>query len=304
MIRTLESLSGSCRRQFCQFVGSLNLEQAPGDCEQLVGQYESEYYDDGRSYFTLWDDNEVIGAMGVITREIPARGETFISGVYVREGEVGALVRLMAEVFRYLLPHPVETLSLGRASGLGHLDEPLLELGFEEVYRTLELVHAGGTGDLAQGSCVELEELSPGNCTHYRRIHNEAFSNAPNGATLSAAGLRETMESGRLTGLCLVGGDPVGIYDMHIDGQVGWINDIAVSPDHQGRGIGSALLVALLEHLHGEGCAEVRLQVISANETATKLYTRCGFELERCISTWYRMDAGPLPVHSPGRRHR
>jgi [ribosomal protein S18]-alanine N-acetyltransferase len=53
---------------------------------------------------------------------------------------------------------------------------------------------------------------------------------------------------------------------------------IAVATAHWGRGIGSALLGALLDAATGRGCAEVFLEVREDNPRARGLYQRRGFE--------------------------
>jgi [ribosomal protein S18]-alanine N-acetyltransferase len=50
-----------------------------------------------------------------------------------------------------------------------------------------------------------------------------------------------------------------------------------VRPELQGRGIGSALLTALLEEAAVRGCAEIFLDVRADNDRARRLYERFGF---------------------------
>jgi [ribosomal protein S18]-alanine N-acetyltransferase len=52
---------------------------------------------------------------------------------------------------------------------------------------------------------------------------------------------------------------------------------IAVRPAYWGRGIGSALLAALLDAARERGCAEVLLEVRADNPRAQGLYRRRGF---------------------------
>ena len=53
---------------------------------------------------------------------------------------------------------------------------------------------------------------------------------------------------------------------------------IAVHPAHWGRGIGSALLAALIQAARERGCAAVFLEVRADNPRAHGLYLRRGFE--------------------------
>jgi ribosomal protein S18 acetylase RimI-like enzyme len=56
------------------------------------------------------------------------------------------------------------------------------------------------------------------------------------------------------------------------------IHDIAVVPEHRGKGIGRALLAAVEEEARRRGCAKITLEVRSDNALARDLYRRCGFQ--------------------------
>ncbi|MGO5115557.1 ribosomal protein S18-alanine N-acetyltransferase [Candidatus Avoscillospira sp. LCP25S3_F1] len=55
------------------------------------------------------------------------------------------------------------------------------------------------------------------------------------------------------------------------------ILNVAVSPDHRGRGIGRALLTELEQRLRQQGVTEVLLEVRPSNAPAIALYTSLGF---------------------------
>jgi [ribosomal protein S18]-alanine N-acetyltransferase len=57
-----------------------------------------------------------------------------------------------------------------------------------------------------------------------------------------------------------------------------WVNNIAVRRDRQRRGIGRALLEALLAEAVRRGAHRVLLEVAADNEAAQKLYAGYGFE--------------------------
>lgn len=57
-----------------------------------------------------------------------------------------------------------------------------------------------------------------------------------------------------------------------------FIKDLAVAPDHQRRGVATALLSTIFAALAERGCREVRLKVQSDNPSrAQDLYARLGF---------------------------
>jgi len=55
------------------------------------------------------------------------------------------------------------------------------------------------------------------------------------------------------------------------------IHDLAVSPEHSGRGIGGALLRAVEAAARERGCVKVTLEVRENNQRARYLYERAGF---------------------------
>lgn len=63
------------------------------------------------------------------------------------------------------------------------------------------------------------------------------------------------------------------------------VHTLAVDPAYQGRGVGRALLVALLEHAQG---ATVFLEVRTDNETAIALYRSAGFTVIGTRRGYYR----------------
>lgn len=56
-----------------------------------------------------------------------------------------------------------------------------------------------------------------------------------------------------------------------------YISDLWVSPDEQGRGVGSAILTELIDRMRAEGLGRARIEVAQANLRAIDLYVRQGF---------------------------
>lgn len=56
------------------------------------------------------------------------------------------------------------------------------------------------------------------------------------------------------------------------------IHDLAVLPQHQGKGVGQALLDAVEDHARRKGCCKLTLEVLDDNTRARALYRRFGFE--------------------------
>jgi ribosomal protein S18 acetylase RimI-like enzyme len=63
------------------------------------------------------------------------------------------------------------------------------------------------------------------------------------------------------------------------------IQNIGVTPQHRGRGVGAALIVASLHGLQQVGVTRVGLEVTADNDSAVRLYRRLGF---RVVKTVYK----------------
>ena len=73
----------------------------------------------------------------------------------------------------------------------------------------------------------------------------------------------------------------------------GWIRDIAVHPDHRGKGLARALLLMDLQLLRDEGLATASLGVDVGNETgALRLYEQCGFTVSKEYAIYLRQIGG------------
>jgi ribosomal protein S18 acetylase RimI-like enzyme len=82
-----------------------------------------------------------------------------------------------------------------------------------------------------------------------------------------------------------------GVALLGIRGERGWIGGLGVVPAARRRGIGRALMEAVL----AEAPPDVTLEVIEQNEPAIRLYEDLGFERARILEVW-SLDAGVPPA--------
>lgn len=68
---------------------------------------------------------------------------------------------------------------------------------------------------------------------------------------------------------------------------LGHIKDLAVHPDHRGRGIGARLLRHSLQSLAEQGARRVKLEVRQGNEPARSLYGEFGFTRRTVTPNYY-----------------
>ena len=69
----------------------------------------------------------------------------------------------------------------------------------------------------------------------------------------------------------------------------GHILDIAVDPAYRKRGVGTTLMMRIMEMFRARGASKVRLEVRVSNMGARKFYSRLGFKEVHIAKRYYRM---------------
>lgn len=87
-------------------------------------------------------------------------------------------------------------------------------------------------------------------------------------------------EEGKLVASCMVG----------YEGHRGWINYLAVHPDHQRRGLARQLMQHAENLLRAVGCPKINLQVRSTNAAVLAFYERIGFVQDAVVSLGKRLE--------------
>ena len=95
-----------------------------------------------------------------------------------------------------------------------------------------------------------------------------------------AANLLLYEECGHLLGSVMVG----------YDGHRGWINYLAVDPEHRRRGLGRLLMHEAEQRLRALGCAKINLQVRVTNDEALAFYRDLGFRVDDTVSMGLRLE--------------
>jgi mycothiol synthase len=84
-------------------------------------------------------------------------------------------------------------------------------------------------------------------------------------------------------------GEPVGALTASLSGDRGWVDYLAVSASHRGRGVGAALLRHSFSVLARLGLDRVLVNVDAENPTgATALYERVGMRIVKRWDLWER----------------
>ena len=61
------------------------------------------------------------------------------------------------------------------------------------------------------------------------------------------------------------------------DGHRGWVNYLAVAPEHQRKGLGRALMQRVEELMQARGCPKVNIQIRAGNAAVVAFYERLGY---------------------------
>ncbi|MDG2308227.1 MAG: GNAT family acetyltransferase [Candidatus Binatia bacterium] len=76
------------------------------------------------------------------------------------------------------------------------------------------------------------------------------------------------------------------------EGHRGWINYLAVAPEHRREGLGRRMMGMAEDALRKLGCPKVNLQVRADNQAVVEFYERIGFAVEKRFSLGKRLDSG------------
>lgn len=90
----------------------------------------------------------------------------------------------------------------------------------------------------------------------------------------------------------------VGVIDGRVvatamagyEGHRGWINYLAVAPEHQRRGLARQMMNDAERRLRASGCPKINLQVRSGNANAIEFYRAIGYIQDDVISMGKRLE--------------
>jgi ribosomal protein S18 acetylase RimI-like enzyme len=137
---------------------------------------------------------------------------------------------------------------------------------------------------------MEVRRVTPGEWEELRDIRLASLLDTPDafGGTYAVSVLRDetwwrdwakrTAESETdAMFLAWDGGKPVGIVGTFNDAGESVVIAMWAAPAHRGRGLGRALLDAVVSFIRAQGAREVVLGVTDGNDAARALYERYGF---------------------------
>jgi mycothiol synthase len=125
-------------------------------------------------------------------------------------------------------------------------------------------------------------------------LYDASFGPAPWYQPFSESEVAETLDAAGDLLFAVSGSEPVGVAWMRLEEALGVIEPVGVTPAHQGKGVGRALLASALLRLRRRGATAARLGVWQDNEVAIRLYQQMGFRQSRSrIYLGYDLDESP-----------
>jgi len=123
----------------------------------------------------------------------------------------------------------------------------------------------------------EVRILGPGDGTLLRNVAPGVFDHALNPALVAEFLGDERHHLAVAIEDQTVVGFASGVHYVHPDKPAElWINEVGVAPSHHRRGIGKAVIAALLEHAKRLGCREAWVLTDRTNQAAMRLYASTG----------------------------
>ncbi len=87
----------------------------------------------------------------------------------------------------------------------------------------------------------------------------------------------------------LAGGKIVATVMAGYEGHRGWVNYLAVAPEHRTKGYGRLLMRHIEERLVAMGCPKLNLQVRATNQAVLEFYRKLGYSVEERVSLGKRL---------------
>jgi ribosomal protein S18 acetylase RimI-like enzyme len=73
------------------------------------------------------------------------------------------------------------------------------------------------------------------------------------------------------------------------EGHRGWINYLAVSPEHQHKGYARAMMRRVEVLIQAKGCPKINLQIRGTNTNVIKFYQAIGYDVENAVGLGKRL---------------
>ncbi|MCH8063176.1 MAG: GNAT family N-acetyltransferase [Chloroflexi bacterium] len=245
--------------------------------------------------FLALNDSNPVGFL-LVSYEEPI-GRTVASGGVLEDYRNRGIGReLLTTAVSHARELGVSVLHIEASSESGSANHLLMSEGFNIVKRFWQMQWKGDEApavDVPDGFALRPFRLGEDE-EALTELQNTAFGEnwgfSPN--TVEQITARVRLTPGDPEGIILVmDGERVAAYDWTLQslgaaGSIGWISMTGVHPDYRGKGLGTLVVTAGINHLKANGVDTVELEVDSDNVPARELYLKLGFKKLR-ETTWY-----------------
>ena len=296
-LRSYKELSPEQRLQVFRFTQGF---QNPGfsDPQAQEKAYLGPAFEAGATQLSVWAGDRVVGGIGVVIKEVPIKGEAYLTNFFVEADRRDVFEILLDSALAKIPTENLRAIELGLLPQAQELLLWSMAHGFKEAFSLLEYRYEVPKETPLASMDEAFEPLSSENQETFRQLANRAFRESPNGATMTEEDVEQVLKELQhpdFVALYHREGEPVGYYQLSLDPHgVGWIEAIGVDPAHHGRGIGRVVLNRGIEVL-SEKVSTIKLKVASSNPAALRLYEKRGFILEKVASVWLQIDGAPSP---------
>jgi ribosomal protein S18 acetylase RimI-like enzyme len=88
----------------------------------------------------------------------------------------------------------------------------------------------------------------------------------------------------------VVGHEIVATIMAGYEGHRGWINYLAVDPNHRLKGLGRVMMSQAEQLLREVGCPKINLQIRSTNAAVIEFYKHIGYQIDDVVSMGHRLE--------------
>jgi ribosomal protein S18 acetylase RimI-like enzyme len=94
----------------------------------------------------------------------------------------------------------------------------------------------------------------------------------------------------------LLDGQVVACVMAGYEGHRGWLNYLAVAPEHQRQGLARAIVAEAERLLREAGCPKINLQIRTSNHGVVQFYQRLGYSTDEVLSMGKRLESDEKPA--------
>lgn len=297
-IMSFSSLMQEDKNRVYEFIRKID-ENYNRDLEETMLFFQGEIFSKGDNLLILCHENRIVATMGVITKEVEVSGYLFISEVYVdKEFYKSGIVRsglgeLMKNILHICNIYEKKKIRVGLRYKMNFIEEFILDYSFHKVdealIMTIDRIKEGTSSD----NCVTLHPLTEESKELFMRMHNNGFMGTPNSDSLSIEEVEAFIHmygnNNELIGIIKLNNTPIGMYMLTIEGELGWIDNIALIDEYRGKGYGKKIVAKVIQILKPKA-KEIGLLVMTSNNIAYNLYKIMGFKEKKIFSTWYEKE--------------